>query len=72
VPTQFHPQFPIQNVPEHFTHYIPTYTELAVTMATLAGALLIITLLVRIFPVVPIWEEAHDRGIDKIFEAEKN
>lgn len=71
VPTQFHPQFPIQNVPEHFTHYIPTYTELAVTMATLAGALLIITLLVRIFPVVPIWEEAHDRGIHKIFKAEK-
>ncbi len=71
VPTQFHPQFPIQNVPEHFTHYIPTYTELAVTMATLAGALLIITMLVRIFPVIPIWEEAHDRGIHKIFEAEK-
>lgn len=71
VPTQFHPQFPIQNVPEHFTHYIPTYTEIAVTLATLAGALLIITLLVRIFPVVPIWEEAHDRGIHKIFKAEK-
>lgn len=71
VPTQFHPQFPIQNVPEHFTHYVPTYTEIAVTLATLAGALLIITLLVRIFPVVPIWEEAHDRGIHKIFKAEK-
>lgn len=71
VPTQFHPQFPIQNVPEHFTTYIPTYTEIAVTAATLAGALLIITLLVRIFPVVPIWEEAHDRGFHKIFKAEK-
>jgi molybdopterin-containing oxidoreductase family membrane subunit len=71
VPTQFHPQFPIQNVPEHFTHYVPTYTEIAVTMATLAGAILIITLLVRLFPVVPIWEEAHDRGIHKIFKAEK-
>lgn len=71
IPTQFHPQFPIQNVPEHFTHYIPTYTEIAVSMATLAMAMLIITLLVRIFPVVPIWEEAHDRGIHKIFKAEK-
>lgn len=71
VPTQFHPQFPIQNVPEHFTHYIPTYTEMAITVATLAGALLIITLLVRVFPVIPIWEEAHDRGIHKIFKAEK-
>lgn len=71
IPTQFHPQFPIQNVPEHFTHYIPTYTEITVSLATLAGALLIITMLVRVFPVVTIWEEAHDRGIHKIFKAEK-
>jgi len=71
IPTQFHPQFPIQNVPEHFTHYIPTYTEIAVSAATLAIALLIITMLVRIFPVVPVWEEAHDRGIHKFFKAEK-
>lgn len=71
IPTQFHPQFPIQNVPEHFTHYIPTYTEIVVTLATLAGAILIITLLVRLFPVVPIWETAHDKGVHKIFKAEK-
>ncbi len=71
VPTQFHPQFPIQNVPEHFTHYFPTLTEITVTLGTLAGALLVVTLLVRIFPVIPIWEEAHDRGIHKIFKAEK-
>lgn len=68
IPTQFHPQFPIQNVPENFMRYIPTYTEIIVTLATFAGALLIITLLVRIFPVVPIWEVAHERGIHKIFK----
>lgn len=71
IPTQFHPQFPIQNVPESFTHYIPTYTEIVVTLATLATAILIITLLVRIFPVVPIWEVAHEKGVHKIFKAEK-
>jgi molybdopterin-containing oxidoreductase family membrane subunit len=71
IPTQFHPQFPIQNVPESFTQYVPTYTEYAISAATLAGAMLIITLLVRVFPVVPIWEEAHERGIFKIFKAEK-
>jgi len=71
IPTQFHPQFPIQNVPESFMHYIPTWTEILITMATFAGALLIISLLVRIFPVVPIWEIAHEKGYHKIFKAEK-
>jgi molybdopterin-containing oxidoreductase family membrane subunit len=71
IPTEFHPQFPIQNVPESFLHYIPTWTEILITMATFAGALLIITLLVRIFPVVPIWEVAHEKGYHKIFKAEK-
>lgn len=71
IPVQLNPQFPIQNVPEHFTHYIPTYTEIVVTLATLATAILIITLLVRIFPVVPIWEVAHEKGFHKIFKAEK-
>lgn len=71
IPTQFHPQFPIQNVPAHWMHYVPTYTEIIITVATFAGALLIITLLVRVFPVVPIWEIAHERGIHKIFKKEK-
>jgi molybdopterin-containing oxidoreductase family membrane subunit len=60
IPTQFHPQFPIQNVPESFHHYVPTYTELTITLGTFAIAILIITLLVRVFPVVPIWEVAEE------------
>ena len=71
IPTEFHPQFPIQNVPESFLHYIPTWTEILITLGTFAGALLIITLLVRIFPVIPIWEVAHEKGYHKIFKAEK-
>jgi molybdopterin-containing oxidoreductase family membrane subunit len=72
IPTQFHPQFPIQNVPESFLHYIPTWTEILVTLGTFAGAILIITLLARLFPILPIWEVAHDRGHHKIFQAEIN
>jgi Ni/Fe-hydrogenase subunit HybB-like protein len=64
IPTQFHPQFPIQNVPNEFHHYIPTWHELAVTGLTMAGVFLIITILVRVFPVFPIWEVAEENGID--------
>ena len=71
IPTQFHPQFPMQNVPESFMQYVPTFVEIAVTMATFAGAILIITLIVRIFPVVPVWEVAHEKGFHKLFKGEK-
>jgi molybdopterin-containing oxidoreductase family membrane subunit len=71
IPTQLHPQFPIQNVPESWLHYIPTWTEILITLSTFAGAILIITLIVRVFPVVPIWEVAHEKGHHKIFKAEK-
>jgi Ni/Fe-hydrogenase subunit HybB-like protein len=63
IPTQFHPQFPIQNVPEEFHHYIPTFHEIAVTGLTVAGVLLVITILTRIFPVFPVWEVAEEHGI---------
>ncbi len=72
VPTQFHPTFPIQNVPEHFTYYHPTFTEIAVTSGTIAGTLLIVTLFVRMFPILPIWEIAHENGHHNVEEAAKN
>jgi len=62
IPTQFHPQFPIQNVPEEFHHYVPTWPEIAITGLTVAGVFLVITILVRIFPVVPVWETAEEHG----------
>jgi molybdopterin-containing oxidoreductase family membrane subunit len=37
--------------------------EWSITMATLACALLIITLLVRFLPIVPIYETAEERGL---------
>jgi len=69
VPTLTHPFIPTNRVPESWLHYYPTWEEWAITIGSLAGALLVITFLVRLFPVVPIVEtlEGHD---DEVEEAE--
>lgn len=59
-PTLLHPFVPIQRVPESWHHYAPTWEEWTITSATLAGALLVITILVRLFPVVPIVEVSEE------------
>jgi Ni/Fe-hydrogenase subunit HybB-like protein len=56
VPTQMHPYLPIQNVPEDYHYYSPTTPEIAITLASFIIVLLIITVLGKLFPVVPIWE----------------
>ena len=53
-PTLLHPFLPIEGVPESWHHYFPSMHEWLITAATLAMALLIITVLVRYLPVVPI------------------
>lgn len=63
VPTLSHPFLPIQGVPESWRHYSPTWMEWLITLATLAAALLIITLLVRFLPIVPIHETAEERNL---------
>lgn len=55
-PTLLHPHMPIQGVPESWTNYWPTYHEWMVTCGTLALGLLIITILVRYIPVIPMAE----------------
>jgi Ni/Fe-hydrogenase subunit HybB-like protein len=60
-PTLLHPFIPIQNVPESWHHYHPTWEEWAITCASLAGAMFVIFLFVRLFPVVSIWEVAEER-----------
>ena len=64
IPTMLHPHLPIQNVPDHFKHYFPSSVEITVTVLSFALALLIITILAKIFPVVPICEIADQKGID--------
>lgn len=60
VPIQQHPYFPIQNVPDSFKYYHPTFAEIAITSASFILVLIIITILSKFFPVVPIWELRED------------
>jgi len=67
-PTMLHPMLPMQETPEKFKTYFPSWEEWAIAMGSLAGALLIITFFVRIFPIVPIEEtliEQHEKAETK-------
>lgn len=69
IPTLLHPHLPIQNVPENFVHYYPSAIEISVTVLSFALALLIITVLAKIFPIIPICETADNKGIKYKIEA---
>jgi len=56
VPTMEHPYLPIQNVPMNWKIYTPTLIEILVTIAPMILALLIITVLAKVIPIVPISE----------------
>lgn len=67
VPPQGHPNLPIQNVPVEWVVYKPTLIETAVTVASIVLVLIIITVLSKLFPVIPIWEMAEEEnGKEKI------
>lgn len=63
VPSLLHPFLPIQGVPESWHHYFPSLHEWAIISGTLAMALLIITVLVRYLPIIPIYRTAKEKGI---------
>lgn len=65
VPTQENPFLPKQYVPDTWMVYHPTVIETAITLGTILLAVIIITLLVKLFPVIPIWEMAEEQT-DKI------
>lgn len=65
IPTLSHPFLPIQGVPQSWHTYSATWMEWSITFATLALALLIVTLLVRFLPIVPIHETAEERGLSE-------
>ncbi len=64
VPTMLHPLLPMQEVPKGMESYWPTFAEWSITCASLAAALLVITMFIRYFPIISIWEIAEERGID--------
>ena len=61
VPTQDHPFLPKQFVPDAWMVYHPTVIETAITVGTLLLVIIIITILVKLFPVIPIWEMAEEQ-----------
>ncbi|WP_370477779.1 NrfD/PsrC family molybdoenzyme membrane anchor subunit [Tamlana flava] len=54
IPSLQHPYLPIQGVDESYLHYNPTWEEWSITFASFAWFLLIITILVKLFPIIPI------------------
>lgn len=66
-PTLLHPFLPMRDVPEAYKHYYPTWEEWAIAIGSLAGAMLIITIFARLFPIIPIQET-----IDETEELEHN
>jgi Ni/Fe-hydrogenase subunit HybB-like protein len=63
IPTQEHPFLPIQHVPKNFMHYHPTLIEMSVTLASIILVLMIITILSKLFPIIPIYEmNEYDKG----------
>ena len=54
---------PVQEIPEAWKHYTPTFQEWAITGGSLAGALLSITFFVCFFPIISAWEVAEEKGI---------
>ena len=63
VPSLLHPFLPVQGVPESWHHYFPSIHEWAIVSGTLAMALLIITILIRYLPIIPMYRTAKERGI---------
>jgi len=63
VPTMENPFLPIQHVPLNFKTYSPTMIEVAVTLASFILVLMIISVLAKFFPVIPIHETAKEKGI---------
>jgi len=61
VPTQEHPFLPIQHVPGEWLVYKPTIIETSITLAAFIMVLMIITVLSKAFPVIPIWEMAEEK-----------
>lgn len=61
-PTLLHPYLPVQNYPESYHNYIPTFSEMSITIGSIAGIALVITLFIKLFPIVPVYETAHEKG----------
>ncbi len=64
-PTMLHPFLPKYDSPEKYSHYFPSWQEWAIAMGSLAGVLLIITFLARVFPIISIYKTITDHEEEK-------
>jgi molybdopterin-containing oxidoreductase family membrane subunit len=64
IPGLSHPFLPIQDVPQSWMHYTPSFLEMTIIAATLAALLLIVTVFSRLFPIISIWEVAEGEGVN--------
>jgi Ni/Fe-hydrogenase subunit HybB-like protein len=60
VPTMQNSFLPIQHVPLKFQHYSPTLIEMAITAASFLLVLIIVTVLSKLFPVLPVYEMTEE------------
>ena len=65
VPTMEHPFLPVQHLPLEFKIYTPTLIEITITAGTLFLVLIIITVLAKFLPIIPIWEMVHKSNPEK-------
>lgn len=72
IPSLQHPYLPIQGVDESYLHYNPTWEEWSITFASFAWFLLIITVLIKLFPVIPIEKHDHVSKSNPILNILKN
>ncbi len=63
VPTLMHSNYHADNLPVEYTQYWPSIAEWSITMMAVAIAVLVVTILAKLFPIMPIWEVAHENGI---------
>ncbi|MHC1702691.1 MAG: NrfD/PsrC family molybdoenzyme membrane anchor subunit [Tenuifilaceae bacterium] len=63
VPTQEHPFLPIQHEPSNFMVYSPTLIEILISVAPIVMVLMIVTVLSKLFPIIPVWETAVHKGL---------
>ncbi|MCO4291684.1 polysulfide reductase NrfD [Solitalea sp. MAHUQ-68] len=71
-PTMLSPFLPMHDVPESYKHYTPTWEEWSITIGSLAGTLLIITIFTRLFPIIPIHETIEEMEHSKPEKHEAN
>ncbi len=63
VPTMENPYLPIQHVPLNFKTYTPTLIETAITLGSFIMVLMIISVLAKFFPVIPLHETVKENQI---------